>query len=93
MTGLRYWELAIKKVSRQKIIDESIKMYLFFGSKGIYVWGEGWSTFDWAIGNTVREILDKPDVQMSWWTDDVLTNEEQLYVKNKLNLLIDYNEK
>ena len=87
--GLKVWDKALENATRQEIIDESIRICTDFPD----IWGRGWSNFDWALGNAVRDIAypkSTRDIAMTWNADDVLTSEELTVIKSKLGFNTDY---
>ena len=75
IVGLKVWDKALTNATRQEIIDESIRICAEFPD----IWGRGWSNFDWALGNAVRDIAypnATRDISMTWNADDVLTPDE-----------------
>lgn len=87
--GMGVWEKALKNSSKENIIAEAIKIAKQFPN----IWGYGWSNFDWALGNAVREIAypnSTKDIATTWNADDVLTPEELENIKNILGFKTDY---
>jgi hypothetical protein len=89
--GLKVWDKALENSTREQIIEESISICTEFPD----VWGRGWSNFDWAIGNAVRDIAypkSTRDIAMTWNADDVLTSEELDNIKTALGFKTDYTQ-
>ncbi len=89
--GLSVWEIALKKMSKQDIIEKAIKISKQFPD----IWGGSWSNFDWALGNAVREVAypnSTKDIGMTWNADDVLTSEDLDYIKISLNIKTNYTQ-
>jgi len=89
IVGLKVWDKALTNATRQEIINEAIRICTEFPD----IWGRGWSNFDWALGNAVRDIAypnATRDISMTWNADDVLTSEELNDIKTKLGFNTDY---
>jgi hypothetical protein len=87
--GLKVWNKALENSSREDIINKSIEVCKEFPG----IWGNGWSNFDWVLGNVVRDVAypkSTRDIAMTWNADDVLTSDELEDIKKNLNFNSDY---
>lgn len=80
--GLKYFDKAAPdEKSRKELIMNAIAISK---KNPMYV---GWSNFSWALGNAIIEIVAKDKEILQFWnTDEVLSQEEMLFVAKELNL-------
>ncbi len=85
--GVRFFDEALTNVSRTELIREA--MGIFRNNPG--VWNPGWSNFDWALGNAVRDhIRRQGDVPMTFNADEVLSDRELVYLSVHLQINTPY---
>lgn len=79
--GLKIFDKAVIKSSRQAVIDKGIEYY----KENPDTWGPGWPTVDWAIGNAMRDIADNHGPS-TFNLDEALTDDEMKNIASLLNI-------
>lgn len=85
-SGLKYFDKAVAKVGRAKVIADAIALHN--DPEHIGTWGpkDCWSHFQWSLGNVWREIIEAGDVQCSFNIDEALTPAEVQFVRQQTGI-------
>jgi hypothetical protein len=85
--GLKHFDSACEIVSKKEIIQRAIETARDPRYEGIWGKSNEWSQFDWAFGNTWRQIISpNADLSTSFNLDEALTPDEMIFVAKELGI-------
>lgn len=88
--GLKYYDKAVALVGQQAIIDKAILYHIGWPERALrpIETGGGWSCFDWAFGNAVKDIIaSNKEISQTYNLMDVLQAQDVIYIQSKAGLI------
>lgn len=84
-SGLKYFDECIKKVGKDELFDEVIRIY----KQNPTMWGDGWPNLNWALGNACINKLKRGSIKLGFNLNEALSEEDMQHFSKELNLKIE----